>query len=145
MIHGHVNYFAVLTAAIVSVVIGFVWYSRPVFGTLWWRIIGYDKLTKAEIEKMQKEIAPYFAVIFIASFIGAAVLARFIAWLGMATLGGGLRVAFWAWLGFVFPLTLGNALFGGKDKSLIWPMFLVQAVHELFVLLAAGAILGAWL
>jgi hypothetical protein len=94
---------------------------------------------------MQEEIRPYFVVIFIASFIGAAVLARFIVWLGMATLGGGLRVAFWAWLGFVFPLTLGNALFGGKGKDLILPTLFVQTVHELFVLLASGAILGAWL
>jgi len=142
--HAHVNYLAVLAAAVVSMVIGFVWYSPAVFGNLWMRIIGKDKISKAEAEQMQKDTKPYFAFMFIAAFAGAAILARFIVWLGVTTLGGGLRIGFLAWLGFAVPIALGNALFSGKDKSLVWPMFFVQAGHELAGLLVTGAILGMW-
>jgi uncharacterized protein DUF1761 len=144
MMQGHVNYLAVLAAAVASMVIGFVWYSLPAFGSLWMRIIGKDKLSKAEAEQMQKDTKPYFAYMFIAAFMGAAVLARFIAWFGVTTLGGGLHIGFLAWLGFAVPIALGNALFSGRDKSLVWPMFFVQAGHELAGLLVTGAILGVW-
>jgi hypothetical protein len=144
MMYPHVNYLAVFAASVASMVIGFVWYSRPLFGNLWARIIGKDKVSKAEEAQMQKDVQPYFALIYIAAFIGAAVLARFMVWLGATTMAGGLGVAFFAWLGFALPVTLGNALFSGKDKKLVWPMFFVQAGHELVALLVNGAILGAW-
>jgi Protein of unknown function (DUF1761) len=145
MTYPHVNYLAVFAASVASMVIGLAWYSRPLFGNLWARIIGKDKVSQAEAEQMQKEMQPYFALVYIAAFIGAAVLARFMAWLGAATVGGGLRIAFLAWLGFTLPVTLGTALFSGKDRKLVWPMFLVQAGHELVALLVSGAILGAWM
>jgi hypothetical protein len=141
----HVNYLAVFVASIASMVVGFVWYSMPLFGNLWLRIIGKDKSSQAEAEQMRNETKPYFALVYISAFIGAAILARFMLWLGAMTLGGGLRTAFFAWLGFTLPVTLGNALFSGKDKKLVWPMFFVQAGHELAALLVCGAILGAWM
>ncbi len=140
-----VNYLAVLAAAVAAMIVGFIWYSPGVFGNLWLRIIGKDKLDKAELEEMQQESRLYFAVMFVATFIGASVLARFIVWLGAATLGGGLRVGFWAWLGFAFPLTVGEALFSGKEAGLKWPLFLVRVGHHLAGLLVMGAILGAWM
>jgi hypothetical protein len=144
MMHQHVNYLAVFAASIASMIVGFLWYSGPLFGTLWARIIGRDKISQAEADQMRKQTQPYFALIYAAAFIGAAILAWFIVWLGMATVGGGLRVAFFAWLGFTLPVTLGNAVFSGKDKSLVWLMFFIQAGHELVALLVSGAILGAW-
>src|SRR5512142_3329141 len=145
MMHHHVNYLAVFIASIASMIVGFLWYSRPLFGTLWARIIGRDKISQAEADQMRKEMQPYFALVYVTAFIGAAILARFIVWLGMATVGGGLRVAFFAWLGFTLPVTLGNAVFSGKDRRLVWPMFFVQTGHELAALLVSGAILGAWM
>ncbi|MGE5808837.1 MAG: DUF1761 domain-containing protein [Nitrospirota bacterium] len=141
----HVNYLVVFAASVASMVVGFVWYSRPLFGNLWMRIIGRDKISPAESEQMRREMQPYFALVYIAGFIGAAVLARFMAWFGAVTVGGGLRIAFFAWLGFTLPVTLGNALFSGKDREHVWPMFFVQAGHELAALLVSGAILGAWM
>ncbi len=145
MMHGHVNYLAVLAAAVAAMIVGFVWYSPGLFGKIWMRIIGKDKIGKKESEKMRKDTRPYFAIMFVATFISAAVLAWFIVWLDAATLGGGLRMGFWAWLGFALPFATGDALFSGRDKILIRPMFLVQAGHHLVGLLVMGAILGAWM
>jgi hypothetical protein len=145
MMHGHVNYLAVLVATIADMIVGFVWYSPGAFGNVWTKIIGKGKVGKTEREKMQKEVRPYLVIMFVVTFISAAVLARFIVWLGVATLEGGLRIGFFAWLGFALPFATGDALFSGRDKSLVGPMFLVQAGHHLVGLLVMGAILGVWL
>ncbi len=47
-------------------------------------------------------------------------------------------------LGFAVPCALGEGIFGGRGKKLIWPTILVQSGHRLVALLATGAILGAW-
>jgi len=62
-----------------------------------------------------------------------------------AAVGGGLRIGFWAWLGFALPVVTGDALFSGREKTFIRQTFLVQAGHHLAGLLVMGAILGAWL
>jgi hypothetical protein len=55
------------------------------------------------------------------------------------TVQNGMTVAFWAWLGFVVPIKLGDALWGGK-MSLFW----LGAGYNLVLLLVTGAIIGAW-
>ena len=51
----------------------------------------------------------------------------------------GLGNAFGVWIGFVVPLALSNALWGGK-MSLFW----LNIGCMLLTLLAAGVILGVW-
>lgn len=145
MVQEHVNYLAVLAASVVTMLVGFLWYSKALFGHRWFRIIGQDKLDKATIEKIRQDVKPYFVMVFIGAFMGAAVLARFIVWSHAATLTGGIRSGFLVWLGFALPIVINNALFSGKDKSLMVPMFLLQAGHYFVSLVLTGAILGAWM
>ncbi len=140
----HINYVAVLVAGMAAWIVGAVWYSA-LFGKAWMKIMGADKLDKAAIEQMRKDGMTYMAVIFLASLLGAYVLARFIGWLGMTTAVGGMRVAFLAWLGFAVPESLGDAMFSGKDRSLVWPMAGIRIGHYLVGFLVMGAIIGAWL
>lgn len=140
----HINYPAVLVAGVAAWIVGFVWYSPILYGNAWMKIMGADKLDEATVEKMRKEGTIYIVIIFFASLLGAYVLARFIGWLGMTTAVGGMRVAFLAWLGFAVPGSLGDAMFSGKDKSLIWPMALIRIGHYLVSFLVVGAIIGAW-
>ncbi len=139
-----INYAAVFIAAIAGMAVGFVWYSPMLFGNAWRRIIGKDNLDKTELEEMQKDVKPYFVIMFVGTLVSAYVLATFIGWLGMTTAAGGLRVAFLAWLGFAIPMTLGDALFSGRDKSLIRQMLWIRIGHHLVGLLGMGAIIGAW-
>jgi len=144
MINGHVNYIAVLVAAIASMGIGFAWFSKSLFGNLWMKIIGQDGLDKLAVEQMQKAVKPYFIVTFLATLITSAVLARIIVWLGLTSTGGGISTGFWIWLGFALPYAFTDAVFSGKDKSRMWPLFLIQAGYRFVNLLIAGAILGTW-
>jgi len=47
MMHSHVNYLAVIVATVTSMIVGFVWYSQPLFGRLWIKIIGKENLSAA--------------------------------------------------------------------------------------------------
>ena len=48
MIHSNVNYLSVIAAAVAAMILGFVWYSQPLFGGLWTKIIGKEHLSSAE-------------------------------------------------------------------------------------------------
>jgi len=144
MMHAHVNYLAVVVAALAAMMVGFVWYSQALFGRMWIKIIGKENLSQVEQEQMKKDTGPYFGVMFAGTLIGAFVFALFIRWLHAYTAVEGMQIAFWAWLGFIFPVVLGAALFSGKDKDLVWLLFLIQAGHSLAGMLVMGAILGMW-
>ena len=47
-----VNYLAVLVAAIVSMVIGGLWYSPLLFGNVWMKLSG---ITQKDVEKAKKK------------------------------------------------------------------------------------------
>lgn len=140
----HINYLALLIAGIVAWIVGAVWYSPKVFGNAWMKIMGADKLDKAAAEKMKDAILS-MAIIFFASLLGAYILARFTGWMGMTIAVGGMRVAFLAWLGFAVPEYLSDAMFSGKDKSLVWQMAGIKIGHYLVGFLIMGAILGTWI
>jgi Na+/proline symporter len=108
------------------------------------KIIGKENLGAAEQEQMKKEVGPYFGIMFAGTLVGAFVFSLFVRWLNAYTVFQGMQVGFWAWLGFIFPVSLGTALFSGKEKGLVWSLFLVQTGHSLVGMLLMGAILGGW-
>lgn len=140
----NINYLAVVLAAVAAMGIRLYWYAPGMFKESWMKIIGMDKLDQERLEKMQKESRAHPTYMFIAAFVSAAVMARFIDWLGATSLGAGLMVGFWAWLGFALPITVSDILFSGRETGHMWQLFLIQSTHHFFALLAMGAILGAW-
>ncbi len=133
-----VNYWAVLVAAIASMVIGSVWYG-PLFGKLFMKEKGMDTWSKEKQAEMKKKMGMSYLAQFIASFVMFYVLAGLIVGFGKTSLIGGMLTGFIVWFGFVVPLALGEAIWGGK-KSL----FFLSIGHMLVNLLVAGAIIGAW-
>ena len=67
------------------------------------------------------------------------VLARFMIGMDQMSVQGGLTTALWVWIGFVLPIHLGDAVWGGK-----WILFRINSGNMLVTLLVVGAILGAW-
>lgn len=133
-----VNLWAVLVSAIVSMIIGGIWYG-PVFGKKFMHEMGMDNWSKEKQEAMKKKMGMSYVVQFIASFVMLYVLAGIVVGFGHVTAGEGMMTGFILWLGFVVPIKLGDALWGGK-KALFW----LGIGNMLVTLLAAGAIIGAW-
>jgi hypothetical protein len=133
-----INYWAVLVSAVASMAIGSVWYG-PLFGKMFMTAMGMDKWTKKQQEEMRKKMLATYLVQFIASIVMFFVLAMFMGKLDQMSVCGGLVTAFWVWIGFIVPLKLGDALWGGK-MILFW----LGISNMLLTILASGAIIGAW-
>lgn len=132
-----VNYLAVAAAAIVSIVIGFVWYSMPVFGKPWMKMLG---LREEDLKKSQKEMGPKYGLMVVASLVMAYVLSHFVDFAQATTITGGFSTGFWIWLGFVATIGLNSFIFESKPFNL----YLINVGYYFASLLAMGAILAVW-
>src|SRR5207247_11291749 len=75
---------AVVVAAILSFIIGGIWYSRPVFGKVWMAVLGK---TEADMEAMRKQAPKGVAGGLIGSFIASLILAIFLEYGRLANVG----------------------------------------------------------
>src|SRR5688572_26023033 len=136
-----VNYFAVLLAAISTLVVGTLWYG-PLFGKPWMAMM----FTPEQIAEGKKKDMGGMWKTYLAQFLGSVVMAYVLSHLIVfsatyfKTTGVtvGLSSAFWAWLGFVFPVMLGTVLWDGRPKKL----FYINAGHYLASMLVMGAIIA---
>ncbi|HEV7424144.1 MAG TPA: DUF1761 domain-containing protein [Candidatus Paceibacterota bacterium] len=132
-----INFWAVLVSAIVSMIIGSVWYG-PLFGKKFMHLTGMDNMSPEKKAEMKKGMTMTYILQFISSLVMFYVLAWLMGSLNQMTMAGGFATAFWMWLGFVVPLKLSDALWGGK-----MPLFWMGIGNMLITLLAAGAVIGA--
>lgn len=128
-----ISWLAVIVAAIVKFAIGAVWY-QPLFGKRW------RELMKVPEGSMTEGLAQGMIVGFVGDLVMAYILARFVAHYGDGGIGGGLLVAFMAWLGFVATLMAGQIYYEKKPMELI----AINAGYQLVGLLVMGAIFGIW-
>ncbi len=133
-----INYLAIGAAAVASMVIGSLVYG-PLFGKQFMAAMGMDKWTPEQQAAEKKKMGMLYGIQFLASLLMFYVLARFMVGLDQMSVNGGLMVAMWVWVGFVLPLKLGEAIWGGK-MALFW----IGSLNMLATLLAAGAIIGGW-
>ena len=134
MSFANVNFLAVLVSAVAYMVIGFLWYG-PLFAKPWMALVGFTE------EQLRQGADPkMYALTFVGSLVASLVLAVFINATGMTTLAGGVQVGLLAGVGFVAPSFGANYIFLRKPLKL----YLIDALYQMFTLLVAGAILGAW-
>src|ERR1700741_281142 len=96
-----VNVLAIFLAAASSMVVGSIWYSKSVFGTVW------GKLAKVKMDGKPKpgEMAWLLGTTFVASLLMAYSLAH-VTYLSNtffqnSFMQDALATGFWLWLGFV--------------------------------------------
>ncbi|MBP9691558.1 DUF1761 domain-containing protein [Candidatus Woesebacteria bacterium] len=135
-----VNYFAILVGAVLSMVIGAIWYG-PLFGKKWMEIIGVDpKDTKAQ-EKMQKSAAPLYGVQFVLTLFQVLVLAHLVA---DTTRVGGLERAVWIWAAFIVPTLAGAVMWTSQPVKLKWQQLFIQGGYQLILFIVFGLLLQYW-
>ena len=66
------NYWAILSSVAISMVVGYVWYARPVFGRTWMNLIGKmeEELKKASGASMGLALP----IAFVASYVMAHMI-----------------------------------------------------------------------
>jgi hypothetical protein len=133
------NYAAIFLATVVQFIIGAIWYT-PIFGKLWGKIHGFDKLSKDVQMKMMKSMGPVLAVQFLVTILTSFVLELFV-----TSLPAGWNVfgeAGFFWLGFVVPTQVSAVLFGGTEGKWVVTKILISAGGSLACLMSAAAVLG---
>jgi hypothetical protein len=130
----HINYAAVLVAAIAQMVIGAIWYSPGLFAKQWSKLVG------RKLEDMRKDAAMSYGLAALAALITAFVLAHIVGYAMADTVVKGLQTGFWVWLGFVATTSAVNTVFAGRPSKL-WA---IDSGYFLVSLLVGGGILAAW-
>ncbi len=133
-----INWWAVIVAAVVNMVVGFVWYSPPVFAKQW------AKLTGRKMDEMGDGTQGY-VLTTVGALLQAFILLHFVRFTAYfyptySNLSVGLMTAAWAWLGFVLVPQLVNSTFEGRSKKLLG----INTGYFLVVLLINGVLLASW-
>ena len=110
-----INYAAVLLATIVAIGLGFLWYG-PLFGKQWRTLSGWtdEKMAAATSKGMGATYAIMAASTLVMYYVLAHSLVFASTYLNANGFTAGLTAAFWNWLGFVMPVSLGSVLWDGK-------------------------------
>jgi hypothetical protein len=134
-----INFWAVLVAWIINVVVGSVWYSPVGFGRRWSKLSGVNmmKIPKDEANRA-------IAAVAVASFVQALVLAVVLHSLHVATsstpLTNGLVTGLVLWFGLVAATTVGNNLYMRKS----WKFWWLNASFFLVVMAVNSVLLTLW-
>ncbi len=131
-----INYLAIVLAAVVSFMFGWLWYG-VLLSKAWTEALGK---TEAEIKAQGGPSPMPFVIAFIAQFIMAWVLAGIIGHLGPGevSIKNGVISAALVWFGFIATTLAVNHTFQGAKRSLT----LIDGGHWLGVLLLQGAVIG---
>ncbi len=135
-----INYLAILVSAVLSMVLGSIWYG-PLFGKKWAVLIGSDPNDKKKMKEMQKSAGPLYMVQFILTLFQVLVLSHLIADSQQA---GGLERSLWIWAAFIVPTLAGTVMWSNYSKKTAWTRLLIQGGYQLALFVIFGLVLSNW-
>lgn len=131
-----INIWAVLLATASSMVVGTVWYAKPVFGRSWMKMVGLKE------EATAKGAGLAIGITVVVSFLTAYVLAHVTylsySYFQLSFLQSALNTAFWVWLGFTAARFITHDAFERRPIKLT----AMNIAHELVTILVMGGIIG---
>lgn len=138
---GSVNLISVLVAAVVSFLLGWLWYSPVLFGNMWVKLNKFSKThMNAAKKKGMKGMWSQMLLSFIGSMVMIYVLAILLINVGATTVGTAVSAAFMVWLGFFAVPMLNMVLWEGKP----FVLYSIAVGHHLVVLVISAVILVLW-
>jgi len=137
MPHVHINYLAVVVAAVAAFALGGIWYSPLLFAKQWVKAHGY---TEDRVKEMQQSAGKAYAVSAVCLLLIALALAVLAGYLHLDHLAQGLKLGLLAWAGFAFPLGLMANVFSDKRITVLY----IDTGYQLVYLLVMSAIIGSW-
>jgi Protein of unknown function (DUF1761) len=133
----HVNYLAVLVAAITVFVLGWLWYSPILFYKPWMRARGLDPAAAMAGAKMP---VGKLVIELVRCIVLAYVIAHFVVLLGISSWMGAVHFGLLLWIGFPVILLAGSILWENVPVT-------VAAIHAgdwLVKLLVIPIIVTLW-
>ena len=131
------NYWSVLGAGFVAMVLGSLWYSPLILGTPWMK---YNNITPGTGKNATKGLGSAVLGMFVGSLIMSYVLANILVLIGATVISSALVAALWIWLGFVVVPYSAGVLFERRPVGL----FFINIAYYLVTLLVMATILTIW-
>lgn len=129
-----INWWAVLAAALLKIVLGAIWYSPIAFLPRWMAATGVSEA------HMKAAFPKAIAIDIIGAFVVAFVLLHAVHYAGAHAAGQGAAVGFFNWLAFIGVITLGQIVYEHRPFS----YFAINNAYLLLSLMIMGAILAVW-
>jgi hypothetical protein len=133
MVFGEVNYWAVIVATIVNMVLGSFWYSPQFLGKTWAKAHGFD------IDQLWPQIWNYVGAFFVALIL-AWVFSMLTHAFGVTTFWGGMQLGFWIWLGFIATTHFSGVIWAKKS----WMAYLIDMGYQFVIMIILGVLLALW-
>lgn len=121
---------ATLLVGVLSMVVGFIWYSLQVFGTSWM------EENKFKMEEIQQGAGVGYAYTFLAALVTGFMLSFMVSYFVIETFVGVVGFTFAIWFGFVATTYVSNYVFTMKSFKL----FLIDTGYYLVFFLLSGVI-----
>ena len=137
-----INYLAILIAAVVAFVLGFLFHG-PLFGKLWMKLANVKMTGKEKMSDMYGKMFWNFVVqLLTATALSVIYLYASSSPLlaGSSNAAKGLICAFWAWLGFIVASSSIEVIWMGKSFKL----WLFECGSSFIVMMAMGLIISSW-
>lgn len=134
MIDFDLNWLAILVIVVGSMLLGFLWFAKALFGKQWMAAIGK---TEEDLKRGQRKAMSGMVIL---SIIQAIVLAHVVRWAGAATFGDGLLAGLLVWLGFSFASGMMNGLFAQRNATAVW----IEQLYYGVLLAVGGGVLAVW-
>ena len=128
-----IHWVAITTSVFLYMIIGAIWYSPFLFGEVWRQAMGFRP------EKMTPKGKAWVGAILNA-MLTAYGLSLFIHLTGAENGMEGMKIAFYAWLGFTVPAHFASVLWENKPLK----VFFIHATGMLVTLLGMGFIIGGF-
>jgi hypothetical protein len=131
-----VSWIAIILATLSTMIVGTIWYAKPVFGKAWQSYIGK---TDKDMEKVGWLPIPVTVVVsFITAFVLAHVTFLSYEFFDYSWMQTALTTGFWLWLGFTAARVITHDMFEGRRKKLT----LLTLGHELVTVMVMALIIG---
>jgi hypothetical protein len=139
-----IHFLPVLVCAVVSMIIGMIWYGPMLFGKTWARLIKADPDCMNDPVKRKeanKKAMPLYAIQFVLAIFQIWVLAHFIqGWVDTSA----LEVSLWIWAAFIMPMAAGGSMWSGDSRKDAWQKFFITAGFNLVLFIVFALILSHW-
>ncbi|MFD1713351.1 DUF1761 domain-containing protein [Amnibacterium flavum] len=133
-----INYLAVIAATLSTMIVGSIWYTPKVFGTLWMRLAKVPPVTGT-----RAAIAPIIATLIV-SFVTAWVLAGSVyisqQFYGGSFLGNAMITGLVLFAGFTAARFITHDAFERRPA----PLTVLNITHELVTIVIMAFIIGIW-
>ena len=133
---GHVNYLAVVAAAVAMFLVGGVWYGA-IFGKAWVRLHGY---TPEQTKAMQGSAAKTYAIFLVTDLVRAWLTVLCFNALHVTSVAGAVCAATTLWIAYSATFHCENYAAHRKPFA----AFLLDAGYQFLASAAGGVILVLW-